>query len=165
MGEESFLSHVERTRKEIQARFQKAHKTLQDRETDLLAEIQRLRGEYTGDRITQQIQELSISREAVRNALKENENKLIFEQSVAPIDARIAELETKLQTAKDSYRSVSLEWDVELDTKLSVAGEIRLNGVREGIRDYTKIGEPVIVFGKHCNKTSSIPGVFAVHLG
>ena len=52
-----------------------------------------------------------------------------------------------------------MEWDVELDKRLSVAGEIRLNAVKEGIRDYKKIGDPVAVFGKHSEEGSS-PGVF-----
>ena len=75
-------------------------------------------------------------------------------------DARITELETKLQTAKDTYRSVSLEWDVELDKKLSLAGKIRLNSVREGIRDYKAIEYPVAVFGEHNTERSSLPGIF-----
>ena len=159
VGEESFLSHVERVRSEIHTEFIRAHELLQAREADLLAELQTLVDEYTGDGITLQIKELSISKEGLRDALKGNENKLIFEQSAAPIDARINELETKLQTAKYTYRSVSLEWDVELEKKLSVAGEIRLNSVKEGIRDYKEIGDPVAVFGKH-SKKESLPGVF-----
>ena len=47
---------------------------------------------------------------------------------------------------------------MELDKKLSVAGDIRLNAVKEGIRNY-EIGEPVVVFGKHSSDGSS-PGVF-----
>ena len=42
-----------------------------------------------------------------------------------------------------------MEWDVKLEKKLSVAGEIRLNAVKEVIRDYKEIGDPVAVFGKH----------------
>ena len=42
-----------------------------------------------------------------------------------------------------------MEWDVKLEKKLSVAGEIRLNAVKEVIRDYKGIGDPVAVFGKH----------------
>ena len=78
---------------------------------------------------------------------------------MAPIDARINELETNLQRAKDTYKRVSLEWEVELDKKLSVAGNIRLNAMKEGARDYKEIGEPIMVFGKH-NKERSPPGVF-----
>ena len=160
LREESFLSHVERVRSEIKRKFLRAHKILQEREADLLAELQRLVDEYTGDGITQQIKQLSVSKDVLRDTLKENENKLILDQSLAPIDARIKELETNLQRAKDTYRRVSLEWDVELDKKLSVAGDIRLNAVKEGTRDYKAIGEPVVVFGKHSKEMSSSPGVF-----
>ena len=159
VGEESFLSHVERVRSEIQSKFLRAHNILQDREADLLAELQRLVEEYTGKRITQQIKQLSVSKDALRETLTENENKEILDQNIASIDARIKELETSLQRAKDTYKIVSLEWDVELDNKLSVAGDIRLNAVKGGARDYREIGEPIVVIGKH-NKEGSSPGVF-----
>ena len=159
VGEESFLSHVERVRSEIQSKFLRAHNILQEREADLLAELQRLVEEYTGKRITQQIKQLSVSKDALRETLTENENKEFLDQSLASIDARIKKLETSLQRAKDTYKRVSLEWDVELDKKLSVAGDIRLNAVKEGVRDYKEIGEPVVVFGKH-NRERSSPGVF-----
>ena len=105
--------------------------------------------EYTGEGITQRMQQLSISKVGLRDTLTDNENKEFLENQLANIDARIAELNTKLQTAKDTYKSVSLEWDVKLEKKLSVAGEIRLNAVKEVIRDYKGIGDPVAVFGKH----------------
>ena len=56
----------------------------------------------------------------------------------------------------------NLEWDVELDEKLSVAGEIRVN---TGIRDYKEIGEPVVVFGNQNSKASSLPGAFCCPSG
>ena len=160
VGEESYLSHVERVRNEIQSKFLRARNILQEREADLLAELQRLVEEYTGKRITQQIKQLSVSKDALRETLTENENKEILDQNIASIDARIKKLETNLQRAKDTYKRVSLEWDVELDKKLSVAGDIRLNAVKEGIRDYKEIGEPVVVFGKHSKEKDSTPGVF-----
>ena len=106
VGEESFLSHVERVRSEIHTKFIRAHELLQARETDLLAELQRLVDEYTGDELVLQIKELLESMDALRKTIKGNENKQIFDQSLAPIDARIAELNTKLRTAKDTYKSV-----------------------------------------------------------
>ena len=102
---------------------------------------------------------MSISKDGLRDTLTENENKEILGQALAPINARITELETELQTSKNTYKSVSLEWDLELEKKLSVAGEIRLNAVKEGIRDYKEMGDPVAVFGKHSEEGSS-PGVF-----
>ena len=55
VGEESFHSQVGRVRSEIHTKFIRAHGLLQDREADLLAELQRLVDEYTGEGITQQI--------------------------------------------------------------------------------------------------------------
>ena len=130
--EDRFLSHAQRVRREIQAVFQRAHKLLQDREAGLLAELKQLVDEYTGERISQQINELSISKEGLRNSLKGNDNKLILDRSVAPIDERIAELNAKLKTTKDTYKSVSLEWDAELDIKLCAVGKIRPNVLKEG---------------------------------
>ena len=100
-------------RSEIQSKFLRAHNILQEREADLLAELQRLVEEYTGDGITQQIKQLYISKDALRETLTENENKEILNQSLAPIDARIKKLEALLQRAKDTYKRVSLEWNVE----------------------------------------------------
>ena len=164
VGEESFLSHVERVRSEIHTKFIRAHELIQARESDLLAELQILVDEYTGDKITLQIKQLSISKDALRDTLTENENKEILDQNLTSIDVRIAELQTKLQRAKDSYKSVSLEWNSELEKTLSVSGEIRLNAVKEGIRDYKEIGDPVAVFGKH-SKEGSSPGVFCYPKG
>ena len=159
VGEESFLSHVERVRSEVKSKFIRAHEILQAREADLLAELQRLLDGYRGKGITQQMKELSESKDALIKTIKGNENKEFLENQLSNIDTLIAELETKLQKAKVSYKSVSLEWDVELEKKLSVAGEIRLNAVKEGIQDYKEIGDPVAVFGKHSTEGSS-PGVF-----
>ena len=157
--EESFLSHVERVRNEIQTKFLRAHNILQDREADLLAELQRLVDEYTRDGLTQQIKQLSDTISDLFISLKGNENIEILHQSVAPIHARIHDLEERHKKIKSTFKRVSLEWDVELDKKLSVAGDIRLNAVKEGIRNYKEIGDPVVVFGKH-SKEGSSPGVF-----
>ena len=161
---DSFLSRVERVRSDIQTKFLRAHRVLQAREADLLAELQRLADEYTGEGIMLQINRLSSSKDSLRDSLMENENKETLDQSLVPINARIAELEIKLQRAKVTYKSVSLEWDVELEKRLSVAGDKRLNTVKEGIRDYKKIADPVTVFGK-CSEEGSSPGVFRNPIG
>ena len=94
-------------------------------------------------------------------ALKGNENKDLLEKSTTPIDASILELERKLHNVKDTYKSVTLEWDVELEDKLSLTGDILLNCVtQKEIRDYKKIEMPVVTLGKHSKSESSSPGVF-----
>ena len=144
-----FLLHVMRVRSEIRDKFLKAHKVLQNREADLLAKLQELEDEFIGDVITNQIEELNLSKDSLMNTLTGNKNKYYLNQNVTNIDTQIYELKHKFQTAKDTYKSVALEWDVELEDKLSLTGDI-LNGVtRKEVRDYKKIEIPVVTFGKH----------------
>ena len=161
VAEESFLSSIERIRSEIHNKFQEAHRMLQDREADLIAELQRLTDEYTGEGIAEHIKQLSISKDALEETLTD---KVIFDESIAPINTRITELEANLQRVTDTYISVSLEWDVDLEKKLSLAGEVRLNAVK-GLREYKEIGCPVAVFGKHSKEDRYTPGVFSHPLG
>ena len=77
-------------------------------------------------------------------------------------------METNLQTTKDTYESVALEWEVELEQKLSVPGELRLIAKKELTRDYRKITDPIAVFGKHDSNYSaprlfSFPNHMAIH--
>ena len=161
IGGDNFLLYVMRVRSEIRDKFLKAHKVLQDRETDLLDKLQELEDEFIGDVMRKQIKELNLSKDALMNALTGNKNKEVLEKSTAPIDASILELERKLHNVKDTYKSVTLEWDVELEDKLSLTGDILLNGVtRKEVRDYKKIEMPVVTFGKHSKSKSSSAGVF-----
>ena len=162
VGEESFLSQVERVRSEIETKFLRVHRILQVREADLLAELQRLVDEYTEDGITQQIEQLSDTIGDLFISLKGNENIEILHQSVVPIHARIHDLEEKHKKIKSTFKRVSFEWDAELDKKLSVAGDLRLNAVK--IRNYKKIEEPIKVFGTHSEEISP-PGVFRYPVG
>ena len=160
-GGDNFLVHIERVRSEIRGKFPKAHKVLQDRESDLLAKLQRLEDEFNEDEITKQIEQLNISKDALKDTLTGNEIKDILDQNLANIDTRIDVLKQKLHIAKDTYKSVTLEWDVELVDKLSVIGDILLNSVtQEKARDYKQIYMPVFTFGKHSKYKSSPPGVF-----
>ena len=130
-----WISHVLRVRSEIRDRFSRAHKVLQDRETDLLATVQELEEEYTGDVITKQIRQLNLSKDGLVSTLKGNANKEVLDKSTAPIETSILELERKLQNAKDTYKSVTLEWNLELEDTLSVTGDVLLNGVTQTMYD------------------------------
>ena len=60
-----------------------------------------------------------------------------------------------------AIRGVTLEWDVELEDKLSLTGDILLNDVtQKEVRDYKKIEMPVVTFGKQSGYLSRVPGVF-----
>ena len=166
IGGDDFLLHVMRVRSEIRDKFLKAHKVLQDRETDLLAKLQELEDEFIGDVITQKINRLSITKDELITVLKGNEDKDLLDRNLANIDTRIYELKHKFQTAEATYKSVTLEWDVELEDKLSLTGDILLNCVtQKKVRDYKKIEMPVVTFGKHSKSKSSSPGVFGYPSG
>ena len=165
-GGDDFLSHVMRVRSEIRDKFLRAHRVLQDREADLLAKLQEWEGEFIGDKMTKQIKQLNLSIDALMNTLTGNASKEVLEKSTAPIDANILELERKLQSVRDTYKSVTLDWDVELEDKLSLTGDILLNIVTETeARDYKKIEMPVVTFGKQSEYVSSSPGVFCYPTG
>ena len=85
-----------RVHSEVRDNFLKAHKLLQDRETDSLDKLQELEDEFIGDVITQEIKHLSITKDGLITALKENENRDLLEKSTAPVDASILGLERKL---------------------------------------------------------------------
>ena len=161
IGGDDFLLHVMRVRSEIRDKFLKAHKVLQDRETDLLDKLQELEDEFIGDVMTKQIVELDLSKGALMDTLTGNKNKDFLDQNLANIDAQIDELQHKFQTVEDTYKSVTLEWDVELEDNLRLTGDILLNGVtQKEVRDYKKIVMPVVTFGKHSEYESFSPGVF-----
>ena len=161
IGGDDFLIHATRVRSEIRDKFLKAHKVLEDREADLLAKLKELEDEFIGDVIIKQIEELNLSKSALINTLKINNNKDVLDQNLTTTDTRIDELKKRFQTAKDTYRSVALEWDVELEDKLSLTGDVLLNCVtQEQVRDYKMIHMPVATFGKHSEYVSSSPGVF-----
>ena len=162
---EFFLSHVERVRGEIQDKFFRAHKVLQDREAELLAKVEELKDEFIGDHITHQIQQLTKSKSEMITTIQENDNQDVLEQNLGNIDTRIKKLEQKLLIAKNTYLDVSLEWDVGLEEKLSLTGEILLNDVtQKQVRNYKNIKMPVVTFGKH-RKQDSSPGVFCFPVG
>ena len=156
VGENSFLSQVERVRVDLRERVARAHQVLQERETALLSELQQLEDTYRGEGVDKQIDQLRIKKEQTTATLTDNENKEFLEQSVAQLDTRMRELAANLETARDRMRQVELVWDGNLEGMLSRTGSIR---VRE-VPDYKEKGNPVMVAGKHRNNTSSIPGEF-----
>ena len=114
-GEDNFLVHVTRVRSEIRDKFLHPHKLLQDREADLLAELQELEDEFIGDKMRIRIEKLNLSKDLLIKTLTDNPDREVLEKSRAPVDASILELERKLQNVKDTYKSVTLEWGVDLE--------------------------------------------------
>ncbi|KAI6653186.1 PEP-CTERM domain protein [Oopsacas minuta] len=156
--DESFPSQVERVRREITERFIRAHKVLQDRERDLLAELQHLLDDYTGEGIEEEKKQMVATKELL-SAVKGNTGKDVLDQSVALMDERIKELESKLETVRLTYENVGLEWDELLEKRLGETGRLRLNPKKSKTPDYKKMSQPVEVFGRRSEKDNS-SGVF-----
>ena len=132
-------------REEIRARFSRSHELLREREAALLSELDELVASYRGEGVREQIQELNRIMESMKTTVQRNENQETVATSVAVMNARIRELEVGLETAKDRMRRVELEWDGELEERLSGLGGIRVIG----LLDYRKKGTPVMATGKH----------------
>ena len=156
VGENLFLSQVERVCVELRERVARANLVLHERERALLSKLHQLEDTYRGEGVDKQINQLRITKEQTIATLTDNKNKEFLEQSVALLDARMRELEANLETARDRMRRVELEWDVNLEGMLSRTGSIR---VRE-VPDYKEKGNPIMVAGKHRDNTSSTPGDF-----
>ncbi|KAI6647148.1 PEP-CTERM domain protein [Oopsacas minuta] len=164
--DESFPSQVERVRREITERFIRAHKVLQDRERNLLEELQVLLYDYTGEGMEEEKKQMVTSKEFL-SALKGNTGKDVLDQSVALMDERIKELETKLETIRLTYKNVGLEWDELLEKRLGETGRLRLNPRKTKTSDYKNMSQPVEVFGRHSTEDKSsgvfyIPGRIAI---
>ena len=156
VGENPFLSQVERVRVELRERVARAHLVLQERETSLLSELQQLEDTYRGEGVDKQIYQLRTHKEQTIATLTDNTNKEFLEKSVPQLDARMRVLEANLETVRDRMRRVELVWDGNLEGILSRTGLIR---VRE-VPDYKEKGHPVMVAGKYRNNTSLTPGEF-----
>ena len=155
-GVDSFLTQVERVREKIGVKFRRAHQVLMDREADLLLELQQLEARYRGEGVSEQMREITASKEQLMTIMKGNENQETLKQSVALLDVRMRELEIGLETVKDRLGSVVFEWDGELERMLSETGVIR---VRAAL-DYKKKGEPVKTACKFQKGSTTTDGVF-----
>ena len=63
--------------------------------------------------------------------LKGNENQFILQQSIAPLNARIKELQEKLETTGAHKKQVELEWDSRLESMLNGTGAILVQARRK----------------------------------
>ena len=153
-SQDSFLFRLKRVRIEVKEKFSTAHHELQEREAELLTQLQELEDEYTGRGISEQIEELANSKDALANALTGNANQEFLNKNIEQIDEQINKLQQKLQYAKDIYKSVTLECDT------NITADIFINGVaRRQPTDYKKIDIPSSTFGTH-TKHGSSPGTF-----
>ena len=150
---------VEKVLVEIRERFANAHQVLIDREQCLLEEVQRLLEDYTGDGIEEEIKQMNESKDALCASLKGNTMSDVLEQSIAPIDSRIKELEEILEESRSSNKNIALEWDESLVERLEGTGKLLLNETKKNIPHYKMLSQPVASFGTHSIKDKSA-GVF-----
>ena len=145
--EDLFLTQLQRVRVEIRERVSRAHRLLQWREAVLLSELQQLEDTYRGEKVIEQIQELSrLKEQAVITPQRNNSQDLYM--YIYQMDARMRELKAYPDTATDRMRRVELEWDGSLEGKLSTIGSIRVSE----IPDYKEKGSRKTL-AAYCSKT------------
>ena len=89
---DSFLSQVERVRREIATKFQRSHQVLVEREAILLLELDELVVTYRGEGVNQQMEELNRLKKLQLSSVKGNENKETVKKSVSVLEARVREI-------------------------------------------------------------------------
>ena len=156
LSEDRFRSKVERVREEIRRKFFRAHQVLGERETELLSELDQLEERYRGDAITEQIDELNKLKEIQLATAKINKNKDIVMQHVSELNDNVKKLREDWEKERASMKRVELEWDAELEARLSELGVIRVSSVR----DYKEIENLIIVAGKHSEEKCKSAGMF-----
>ena len=153
---DSFLSQVERVRREIATKIQRSHQVLVEREATLLSELDELVVRYRGEGVNQQIEELNSLKESQLSSVKENENKLIVKKSVSVLEERVREIRAKFERDLASMRRVVLKWDECVFNKLSEIGSIEVSD----LPPYEEKGDPLMVACKPSSSESTSPGVF-----
>ena len=124
--DDPFLSKIEDVREELRKNVARAHRVLDDRERELLSELQQIEANYRGEGFSKQIQQLKITKEQTISTLTDNENRDFLEQSIATLDARMREIQSKIGTTRNSMTGIELEWDEFLERVLSQTGSIQV---------------------------------------
>ena len=145
LAEDSFLTHLECVRVELRERVSRAHEVLQERETALLSELQQLENRYRG--VVKEIQELSRWKKQALIIFQKNNYQNLYIQ-IYQMDARMRELQTILETARDKIIRMELEWDGNIEGILSRTGSIRMRRVS----DYKEKGNNVTVAAYYSKK-------------
>ena len=153
---DSFLSQVERVRREIGSKFEKSHQVLVERETTLLSELDELVVRYRGEGINQQNEELNRLKELQLSSVKENENKETVKKSVSVLEAGVRERRAKFERDLASMRRVVLKWDECVFDKLREIGAIEVSD----LPPYEDRGDPLMVASRHRSFESTSPGLF-----
>ena len=124
---DSFLSQVERVRREIATKIQRSHQVLVEREAILLSELDELVVRYRGEGVNQQVEEINRLKESQLFSVKENENKETVKKSVSVLEERVREIRAKFERDLASMRRVVLKWDECVFDQLSEVGSIEVS--------------------------------------
>ena len=152
-----FLSQLERVRVELRECVTRAHLMLEERESVLLSELEQLENSYKGGVVIRQIDQLRHTKEQMECNLTENGNQETLKLSVAPLNARITELESQLESTRSRLKEVELQWDdATLRGVLELMGSIEVSRVP----DYKSKQHPVLLAGKHKEESSASRGEF-----
>ena len=159
-GEDGFLSQLERARREMRNRFRAVHELLQEREAALLAEFQELEDRFRGVGIADEMKQLSLSKEHLQNTLKGNTNQEVLQETIAPLERKMKELEMSLEKAKE-MKTVNFVWEDSFREKLNSLGRIQVDVEKKcnKVSNYKNKGVPIAVFGKHSTEQRD-PGNF-----
>ena len=154
IGTEEWVINFAKMYEGIRERFSKAHQKLEVLEAQLTSELKELEKRhkeseniYEGEK-----QQLSNSKEHLLANIKGNDSHLILQQAIAPLEARIRELENEHHMRVRKLESMQLEWDGNWEEALSVAGFIV---EKTEVPNYKEKDLPIMIAGKHSKYTSS----------
>ena len=155
-GENPFFTQLYSARIELRDRFSLAHRLLQEREEALLLQLQEMEVAYREQHVGQfeQRNELLATKEQLYSSLKGNENRDILQTMLAPLEAKLKELE---EGGKLRQR-IKLNWDKEEQLK-NLLKEFASIELCKMDFDYTNKLFPVRVACK-CRIDSDAPGEF-----
>ncbi|KAI6656605.1 PEP-CTERM domain protein [Oopsacas minuta] len=161
---DEFLSNLNSVRNDVKTKFSHAHLLLHEREAILLRQLEELEDSYKQQylRENKQMKELLATKEQLQFALKGNENKITLSAMLAPLEAKLRELEE----GGDELQRIELNWSrvEELENLLTAIGTIKLTKEI----DYTRRKIPVLSACIYKENTTRLgqfayPGVIAIH--
>ena len=145
-GENSFLSQLGSARIELRDKFSRAHKLLQEREDAILRQLQEMENIYIEQhqRQNEQRKELLATKEQLHSSLKGNENQIILLSMLAPLEAKLKELEE----GGEELQRIELNWNREEQLENFLKEICTVNLTTSNI-DYTNKNKPVLVACKY----------------
>ena len=151
-----FLNDIAFIRNLIIEKFSHLRRLLQEREQQLLNQLQTIEERYREEeeRRNGELQQLLLTKEQAFCSLKNNQHTSTLREVMIPLEAKVRELSVDCKRTE----CINLEWDSEVEIKIQSLGNIQRNA-RSIMDHYTSKGQPVLAFGTH-KTSSSLPGEF-----